>query len=98
MPGSSSMTSARRSLMPVTAAVEATSAPTTHNLLHGPDFRHSLIRAFVLQHAAAVTITCADCGEMQTVPELPPGGTAECHRCDRLLGRRRFKSLDVSLA
>ncbi len=35
---------------------------------------------------------------MQTVPELPPGGTAECHRCDRLLGRRRFASIDVSLA
>jgi paraquat-inducible protein A len=45
-----------------------------------------------------VTITCADCGEMQTLPTLPPGGTAECHRCDRLLGRRRFASLDVSLA
>jgi paraquat-inducible protein A len=34
-----------------------------------------------------VTITCADCGATQAIPDLPPGGTAECHRCDRLLAR-----------
>ncbi|HEU4521381.1 MAG TPA: paraquat-inducible protein A [Thermoanaerobaculia bacterium] len=45
-----------------------------------------------------MTITCADCGATQTLPQLPPGGTAECHRCDRLLGRRRFRGFDLPLA
>lgn len=44
-----------------------------------------------------MTITCADCGATQTVPDLPPGATAECHRCDRLLGRSRA-GFDVPLA
>jgi len=34
-----------------------------------------------------MTITCADCGEMQYIPPLPPGAEAECHRCDRTLAR-----------
>jgi len=34
-----------------------------------------------------VTVTCADCGATQAIPDLPPGGIAECHRCDRLLAR-----------
>ena len=41
-----------------------------------------------------MTITCADCGQTQTIPALPSGATAECHRCDRLLGRRTA-SFDV---
>ncbi|HEV7241532.1 MAG TPA: paraquat-inducible protein A [Thermoanaerobaculia bacterium] len=45
-----------------------------------------------------MTITCGDCGETQTIPELPPGATAECHRCDRLLGRRTRAGHDVPLA
>lgn len=46
-----------------------------------------------------MTITCADCGSMQTLPDLPPGGTAACHRCDRLLGRRPLASaIDIPLA
>ena len=45
-----------------------------------------------------MTITCADCGRIQTIPELPPGATAECQRCDRLLGRRSRLSTDLSLA
>lgn len=45
-----------------------------------------------------MTITCADCGSIQTIPTLPPGATAECHRCDRLLGRRSRLSVDTSLA
>jgi paraquat-inducible protein A len=46
-----------------------------------------------------VTITCADCGEMQTIPSsLPPGATAQCHRCDRLLDRPRRFGGDVPLA
>lgn len=34
-----------------------------------------------------MTIICADCGALQTIPDLPPGATAECCRCDRLLAR-----------
>ena len=45
-----------------------------------------------------MTITCADCGATQTLPELPPGAVADCHRCDRLLARRAFNSFDVPLA
>lgn len=45
-----------------------------------------------------MTITCADCGAMQTIPDLPPGATAECHRCDRQLARRSFVSIDAPLA
>src|SRR6184192_2850243 len=46
----------------------------------------------------AITITCADCGETQTIPALPPGGFAECHRCDRLLMRRSEAGFALSLA
>ena len=45
-----------------------------------------------------MTITCADCGSTQIIPSLPPGATAECHRCDRLLAHRTPAGLDVSLA
>jgi paraquat-inducible protein A len=45
-----------------------------------------------------MTITCADCGSIQTIPQLPPGSTAECHRCDRLLGRRSLLTVETSLA
>ena len=45
-----------------------------------------------------MTITCADCGSTQVIPELPNGGTAYCHRCDRRLARRAVTSFDVPLA
>jgi paraquat-inducible protein A len=45
-----------------------------------------------------ITITCADCGETQSLPELLPGATAQCHRCDRILARRPRASFDVPLA
>jgi len=45
-----------------------------------------------------VTITCADCGATQAIPDLPPGGFAECHRCDRLLARRSETGSRLSLA
>lgn len=45
-----------------------------------------------------MTITCADCGSTQTIPPLPAGATAECHQCDRLLGRRSALGQDVPLA
>jgi paraquat-inducible protein A len=34
-----------------------------------------------------MTITCADCGSTQSVPELPVGASAACHRCHRRLAR-----------
>lgn len=45
-----------------------------------------------------MTITCADCGRTQTIPDLAPGAVAECHRCDRLLARRTRSGVDVTLA
>ena len=45
-----------------------------------------------------MTITCADCGSTQVIPEVPPGGTAECHRCDRRLARTTGATVDVPLA
>jgi paraquat-inducible protein A len=45
-----------------------------------------------------MTITCADCGSTQTVPDLPPGASAECHRCDRQLARRSRTPFDFPLA
>jgi paraquat-inducible protein A len=44
-----------------------------------------------------VTITCADCGATQAIPELPDGGFAECHRCDRLLARRSSRGTRIAL-
>jgi paraquat-inducible protein A len=46
----------------------------------------------------AMTISCADCGEMQRVPDLPTGGVAECHRCDRLLAHHTPAGYDLALA
>lgn len=45
-----------------------------------------------------MTITCADCGSTQIIPPLPPRAIAQCHRCDRLLDRRRWTRFDVTLA
>ena len=45
-----------------------------------------------------MTITCADCGLTQSIPPLPPGATAECSRCDRLLRLRSRTGLDLTLA
>lgn len=46
-----------------------------------------------------LTVTCADCGSTQAVPDLPPGARAWCTRCDRLLGRRPLGgAFDVPLA
>ena len=43
-------------------------------------------------------ITCADCGSLQVVPDLPSRAVAECHRCDRLLDRNAATSLGLSAA
>lgn len=45
-----------------------------------------------------VTIACADCAEFQRIPDVPPGSTVKCHRCDRLLTRTRPAGSDVTLA
>jgi paraquat-inducible protein A len=45
-----------------------------------------------------MTITCADCGSTQIIPDLPPRAIAECQRCDRVLDRRRWTRFDVSFA
>jgi paraquat-inducible protein A len=45
-----------------------------------------------------MTITCADCGETQVIPDLPVRGLAECHRCDRLLARHTTSGIDLTLA
>ncbi|HEY0143412.1 MAG TPA: paraquat-inducible protein A [Thermoanaerobaculia bacterium] len=45
-----------------------------------------------------MTIACADCGSAQTLPDLPHGAKAECHRCDRLLAKRTRSGFDVTLA
>lgn len=44
-----------------------------------------------------MTITCADCGEMQYIPPLPPGAAAECHRCDRELARHSRTGYGLTL-
>jgi paraquat-inducible protein A len=44
-----------------------------------------------------MTISCADCGRTQIIPPLAPGATAECERCDRLLGRRSRGGIDMPL-
>jgi len=45
-----------------------------------------------------MTITCADCGATQSIPDLPPRAVAQCHRCDRNLGRRSGIGIDGALA
>lgn len=44
-----------------------------------------------------LTLTCADCGEMQVIPPLQPGMSAHCHRCDRLLDKHSRSGFDITL-
>jgi uncharacterized paraquat-inducible protein A len=37
--------------------------------------------------AAARLLACPTCGLAQSVPRLPAGAGAHCHRCDALLAR-----------
>jgi paraquat-inducible protein A len=46
----------------------------------------------------ASLIACPDCDLLQRLPELPPGGSARCPRCDRELWRRREDPLQRTLA
>jgi paraquat-inducible protein A len=50
------------------------------------------------QAADASLVACPSCDLMQRLPELAPGGSARCPRCDSELHRRREDSLDRTLA
>ncbi|HLK12111.1 MAG TPA: paraquat-inducible protein A [Candidatus Binatia bacterium] len=43
-------------------------------------------------------VACLHCDLLQRLPDLPPGASARCPRCDRELWRRREDSLDRTLA
>jgi paraquat-inducible protein A len=43
-------------------------------------------------------IACARCDLLQRLPDVPPGGSARCPRCDEELWRHRENSLDRTLA
>src|SRR5215471_20242028 len=43
-------------------------------------------------------IACPDCDLLQRLPDLAPGASARCPRCDRELLRRREDSLNRTLA
>jgi paraquat-inducible protein A len=45
-----------------------------------------------------MTVTCADCGATQAIPNLAAGEFAECHRCDRLLARRSDTGVAITLS
>jgi paraquat-inducible protein A len=46
----------------------------------------------------ASLIACPDCDLVQRLPELAPGASARCPRCDKELWRRREDSLNRTLA
>ena len=46
----------------------------------------------------ASLICCAECDLLQRLPELPPGASARCPRCDNELWRHREDSLNRTLA
>jgi paraquat-inducible protein A len=45
-----------------------------------------------------MTITCADCGRTQVVPELAGRAVARCGRCARVLARKTGRGFDAALA
>jgi paraquat-inducible protein A len=48
--------------------------------------------------ASPSLIACPDCDLLQRLPDLAPGASARCPRCDRELWRRREDSLERTLA
>ena len=48
--------------------------------------------------ADASLVACPNCDLVQRVPNLAPGGSARCPRCDKELWRRREDSLNRTLA
>src|SRR5260221_11235247 len=43
-------------------------------------------------------VACLDCDLLQRLPDLEPGASARCPRCDKELWRRREDPLDRTLA
>ena len=43
-------------------------------------------------------VACPHCDLLQRIPDLPPGDSARCPRCEKELARRRVDSLERSLA
>ncbi|MEP5766197.1 MAG: paraquat-inducible protein A [Halieaceae bacterium] len=46
----------------------------------------------------AITIACPECDLLNRVPELAPGESANCSRCDCILSRNPLDSIDRALA
>ena len=46
----------------------------------------------------APLVACPDCDLLQRLPDLAPGASARCPRCDKELWRRREDSLQRTLA
>lgn len=79
--------------LPATCQLRAASS-----LVHPSCTRSPRLLSRTTERRDSITITCADCGKTQVVPPLPPGGRAECQRCDRLLGRHPHGGFDIALA
>ncbi|HEX7830389.1 MAG TPA: paraquat-inducible protein A [Thermoanaerobaculia bacterium] len=45
-----------------------------------------------------MTISCADCGNTQTIPPLPARASASCRRCGRQLARHTSTGADLTLS
>ena len=51
-----------------------------------------------MPHPALDTIACPDCDLPQTIPPLPPGGSARCARCHETIARNPSDPIDRPLA
>jgi paraquat-inducible protein A len=49
-------------------------------------------------HTALDTMACPDCDLQQTIPPLPPGGSAQCARCKVTIARNPVDPIDRPLA
>jgi paraquat-inducible protein A len=47
---------------------------------------------------AEITVACPDCDLLHRVPELAPGESANCSRCDAILSRNPANCIDRALA
>lgn len=52
----------------------------------------------VTQYLAAITMACPDCDLLNRVPELAPGESAHCSRCEAVLSRNPVNSISRALA
>lgn len=48
--------------------------------------------------AAASLVACPDCDLLQRIPEVPPGASVRCPRCDKELWRHRVDSFNRTFA